>query len=70
MPPCFGQRPAPLDPLTLDRATVRELVADLARRLEQVDVFGGRCRTCGDAEARAFLARMRNLLDTMEPGTP
>ncbi len=60
--PRFGQRPAPLDPLDLDRATLRELTRVLAERLAQLDAFG-HCPTCGDAEARAFLARLRELIE-------
>ncbi len=55
-------------PLDLDRATLRELTRVLAERLAQLDAFGGKCPTCNEAEARAFLARPRRLLATIERG--
>ena len=61
----FGQRPAPLDPFNLDRNTVRELARVLAERLHQVETYGGKCKVCGDAEAAAFLAKLRRLLAEM-----
>ena len=63
--PRFGSRPDPLDPFTLDRTTVRELARVLAERLQHVETYGGKCKTCGDAEAQAFLARLRRVLDEM-----
>ena len=63
--PRFGHRAAPLDPLKLDLATVRELARVLAERLDAVAAFGS-CSTCHEAEARAFLARLRRVLD--DPG--
>ncbi len=57
----FGQRPAPLDPFDLDRRTLQLLEAELARRLDQVETYGGRC-ACKNAEATAFLAKLRNLM--------
>ena len=61
----FGQRPAPLDPFTLDRTTVRELARVLAERLQQVETYGGTCKSCRDGEARAFLAKLRSMLAEM-----
>jgi hypothetical protein len=63
--PRYGQRSVPLEPLTLDLATVRELARVLAERLDAVAAFGS-CSTCHEAEARAFLARLRRVLD--DPG--
>ncbi len=68
MPPIYGQRSKPLEPLELDRRTVAELARVLAERLGQVDAFGGSCPTCHEAEARAFLARVRRLLATIDRG--
>ncbi len=63
--PRVGSRPAPLDPFDLDRNTLRELARVLAERLQQVDTYGGSCPTCREAEARAFLAKLRRLLQKM-----
>jgi hypothetical protein len=63
--PRFGHRSAPLDSLNLDLATVRELARALAERLDAVGAFGS-CPTCREAEARAFLARLRRVLE--DPG--
>jgi hypothetical protein len=52
----FGRGPAPLDPFALDRTTVRELARVLAERLQQVETYGGTCKTCRDGESQAFLA--------------
>jgi hypothetical protein len=59
--PRFGQRPPPIDPLDLDRTTLRELARVLDERLAAVQAFGS-CPTCHEAEAKAFLARLRGLL--------
>jgi hypothetical protein len=64
--PRVGSRPAPLDPLTLDRPTVRELARNLAERLQQVETYGGTCKSCRDGEARAFLAKLRSILAEMD----
>ncbi len=61
MTPRFGQRPAPLDPFDLDRRTLQLLEGELSRRLEQVETYGGRC-ACKNAEATAFLAKLRDLI--------
>ena len=63
--PAPARRPAPLDPFNLDRTTVRQLARVLAERLQQVETFGGKCASCGDAEARAFLAWFRRLLEEL-----
>jgi hypothetical protein len=63
--PRFGHRSAPLDPLDLDLATVRELARVLEERLDAVGAFGS-CSTCHEAEASAFLARLRRVLE--DPG--
>jgi hypothetical protein len=60
--PRFGHRAAPLDPLKLDLATVRELARVLAERLDAVAAFGS-CPTCHEAEARAFFAPLRRVLE-------
>jgi hypothetical protein len=64
--PRFGQQPIPLDPFHFDRTTVREIARLLAERLQQVDTYGGKCPTCGEAEARAFLAKVRHILTEMD----
>jgi hypothetical protein len=51
----------------LDQATVRELVRQLEARLEAVDLNGGRCPSCRDAEAHALLARLRALAGDVRP---
>lgn len=43
----------------LDRETIRELARLLDERLRAVDGYGGACGGCRDAEAHAFLARLR-----------
>jgi hypothetical protein len=56
--------PAPAPPVRLDHATVEEVARLLAKRLDEVKVYGaGGCPTCHDAEARAFLAQLRKLAD-------
>ncbi|GEJ56599.1 hypothetical protein [Anaeromyxobacter diazotrophicus] len=51
-------------PPALDRATVLEIIRLLAKRLDEVKVYGaGGCPTCRDAEAGAFLAALRKLGD-------
>lgn len=45
-----------------DRATVTELARILEQRLERLDEHRGGCTYCRDAEAVAFLARMRDWL--------
>ena len=49
-------------PPALDPATLRELERFLAERLASVETYGPGCRSCRDAEARAFLAKLRALL--------
>lgn len=48
--------------LTLELATVRELARVLAERLDAVSALSP-CPCCRDAEARAFLARPKRVLD-------
>lgn len=45
----------------LDKATVRELARMLDERLKAVETYGGRCPSCRDGEAQAFLAKLRVL---------
>jgi hypothetical protein len=49
-------------PPALDPATLRELERLLAERLASVEAYGPGCRSCRDAEARAFLAKLRAML--------
>ena len=42
-----------------DRSTVAELARVLEQRLERLDEHQGGCAHCRDAEAVAFLARLR-----------
>ena len=42
-------------------ATLRALEEQLAARLAALEACGPGCRSCRDAEARAFLARLRPL---------
>jgi hypothetical protein len=65
MPRLPGQ-PRTIDPLLLDPHTLSELLQLLDERLAAVKDYRGTCPTCGDAEAHAFLARLRALL----PGGP
>jgi len=44
----------------------RALAQELAERLKNVETFGGTCTACTDGEARAFLAKLRKLLDEMD----
>lgn len=44
-----------------DKATVRELARMLDERLKAVETYGGRCPACREAEAHAFLAKLRVL---------
>ncbi len=67
MPPIYGHRSKPLEPLELDRCTVSELARVLAERLHQVDIYGGNC-ACRNAEARAFLAKLRGILTAIDSG--
>jgi hypothetical protein len=60
-PPVLGRRAAPLDASSLDVKTVAELARVLDERLAAVAAFGG-CSTCHDAEARAFLAQLRQII--------
>jgi hypothetical protein len=46
----------------LDPATVTELARVLEARLRDLDARTARCSLCKDAEARAFLNRMRDWL--------
>lgn len=52
------RRPEPRPPVPLDPATARELARLLTERLDAVKTYGG---SCHDAEAHAFLARLREL---------
>jgi hypothetical protein len=45
-----------------DRATVAELARVLEQRLERLDEHQDGCAHCRDAEAVAFLARLRSWL--------
>lgn len=45
----------------LDKPTVRELARLLEERLRVVETYGGRCPSCREAEAHAFLAKLRAL---------
>ncbi len=67
MPPLYGQRTKPLEPLELDRRTVAELARVLAERPQHVEIYGGNC-DCRNAEARAFLAKLRGLLAAIDQG--
>jgi hypothetical protein len=49
-------------PPALDPATLRELERLLSERLASVEVYGPGCRSCRDAEARAFFARLRAMM--------
>lgn len=54
--------PAPAPPVRLDHATIDEVARLLAKRLDEVKVYGaGGCPTCHDAEAQAFLPQLRKL---------
>ncbi len=56
------RRPSPPPPVTIDVRTVQELARLLAKRLDEVETYGaGGCPTCHDAEARAFLEKLRKL---------
>jgi hypothetical protein len=46
----------------LEAATVAELASMLEERLQKLERHQGGCPACRDAEAVAFLARMRDLL--------
>ncbi len=48
--------------------TVAELARVLAERLQQVEIYGGGKCDCGNAEARAFLAKLRGLLAAIDQG--
>lgn len=61
MPPVVGRRAAPLDLSLLDLRTVAELARVLDERLKTVAAFGS-CPTCREAEAKAFLAQLRRVL--------
>lgn len=57
-------RPSNAKPVPLDPATLRELARMLAKRLDEVKIYGaGGCPTCRDAEANAFLAQLRRLTE-------
>lgn len=60
-PPVLGRRAAPLEVAALDVTTVAELARVLEDRLAAVAAFGG-CGTCHNAEARAFLAQLRQIV--------
>lgn len=47
---------------SLDPDTIAELARVLEERLERLDAHQGGCALCKDAEAVAFLARMRDWL--------
>jgi len=53
----------------LDPGTVAELVRYLEERLAGLDARTGRCALCRDAEAAAFLNRMKAWLERRK-GTP
>lgn len=59
--PVTGRRSAPLDLSVLDLSTVAELARVLDERLQAVATYGS-CQTCHEAEAHAFLARLRRVL--------
>ncbi len=50
----------------LDPATLRELERLLSARLDALRAYGPGCPGCHDAEAHAFLARLRALLAAAE----
>jgi hypothetical protein len=51
----------------LDQATLHALAKLLEDRLHAVEVYGaGGCPTCHKAEARAFLARLRELAESRQ----
>ncbi len=66
-PPIYVQRSKPLEPLELDRRTVAELARVLAERVQQVEIYGGKC-DCRNAEARALLAKLRGILAAIDRG--
>ncbi len=45
--------------LAAQRQLVAQEAAVLEKRLADVSVYGGECRTCHNAEARAALARLK-----------
>jgi len=49
-------------PPALDPTTLRALERLLSERLAVLEAYGPGCQTCRDAEARAFLARLRALI--------
>lgn len=60
------RRPEPPPPVRLDHATLHELARLLAKRLDEVKVYGaGGCPTCHDAEAQAFVATLRKLAERL-----
>ena len=65
--PISGRRSPPLDVAALDLPTVRELARVIGERLDAVEAFGGSCPGCRNAELRAFLARLRAVLDGPGP---
>ena len=63
--------PRPLRPAPppLDTATLEYALKLLAERLHAVAVYGaGGCPTCHEAEARAFLVRLREFADSLKLG--
>ena len=58
------RRPEPPPPVPLDFVTVQEIARRLAKRLDEVKIYGaGGCPACHDAEAQAFLAQLRKLVE-------
>ncbi len=51
--------------MLFDLPTLREVVRRIDQRLTQLDTYGaGGCPTCHDAELRALLARVREMVST------
>jgi hypothetical protein len=62
------QRSEPPTHVPLDPVTVRELARLLGKRLADAKTYGGSCRTCHEAEAHAFLAKLRELVQAGQEG--
>jgi len=58
--------PAPLDPATLDAATLREVARALDERLQAVAAFGT-CPACGHAELHRRLNRGTAVRERAQP---
>ncbi len=55
-------------PPPLDRLTVEYAVSVLEERLRAVETYGaGGCPTCHDAEMRAAIAKLRELVRGVQP---